>query len=114
MPCVRRGSRWLDLRSSSISGHSMSMLLEKASAVSPLARLKTSPALATVCGVWAVMLAVILVRGYVVPQRNTVYPIFSNAAREWTQSVDIYDVAVPRFIDKFRYAPIVAVSFVPL
>ena len=65
--------------------------------------------------IWAALLIAILVRGYLMPQRNSVYPIFANAAREWTQGIDIYDKTVPRAeLDRFRYAPIIAVGFTPL
>lgn len=57
----------------------------------------------------------ILIRAYFQPQRNSVYPIFSNAAREWSAGIDVYDRSLPRpNLDKYRYAPIVAAAFTPL
>jgi hypothetical protein len=61
------------------------------------------------------LLAGMLVRTYLQPQRNTVYPIFANAAREWNAGVDIYDQRRARpDLDKYRYAPLVAACFSPL
>jgi hypothetical protein len=69
---------------------------------------------ATACWIWAVLLGVLLVRAYLQPAKNTVYPIFANAVREWHEGIDLYD---PRFYhgvhDKYRYAPIVTVWFIP-
>src|SRR4051812_47311391 len=76
---------------------------------------KTRLALKVVIGVWAAVIAVILIRGFLEPRRNTVYPIFSTAARDWIAGVDIYDYNIPRGgIDKFRYPPMVATWFLPL
>jgi hypothetical protein len=61
---------------------------------------------------WMVLIIGMLVRSYLMPYRNSVYPIFANAAREWNASVDMYDVTLPRDgLDKFRYAPVVAAFF---
>ena len=48
--------------------------------------------------VWAAVLIFILVRSYLQPRRNSVYPIFGNAGREWTGGVDLYDrtIDLPR------------------
>jgi len=65
---------------------------------------------ALVFGVWTAFLVVVLVRSYLEPHQHSVYPIFANAAREWQQGVDIYHSTVPHdYLDRFRYAPIVAV-----
>ncbi|HYV38978.1 MAG TPA: glycosyltransferase family 87 protein [Gemmataceae bacterium] len=59
-------------------------------------------------------MVVILIRSYLYPTRNTVYPIFATAAREWGQGVDMYDLTIPRdHNERFRYAPIVAVALTP-
>jgi len=69
---------------------------------------------ALVFGVWTAFLVVVLVRSYLEPHQHSVYPIFANAAREWQQGVDIYHSTVPHdYLDRFRYAPIVAVCFAP-
>jgi hypothetical protein len=61
------------------------------------------------------LLTAILVRSVVQPCKHSVYPIFANAAREWCAGIDPYDRTIPRGdLDKFRYAPIVAATFVPL
>jgi hypothetical protein len=61
------------------------------------------------------LLIAILVRGYLQPHRNTVYPIFANAAREWSAGIDMYDRSVPRpQLDNYRYAPVVAAFFAAL
>jgi hypothetical protein len=68
--------------------------------------------LTTAFSIWAVLLISILVRAYLQPQRNTVYPIFANAARECSAGIDMYDRSVPRpELDSYRYAPVVAVFF---
>src|SRR5947208_2645912 len=64
---------------------------------------------------WAVLLVAVLARGYLQPHRNSVYPIFANAAREWQAGVDLYDPTLPRpGLDHYRYAPVVAACLVPL
>jgi Glycosyltransferase family 87 len=68
-----------------------------------------------VFGIWAGFLAFVLVRAYLNPGSRSVYPIFANAGREWLQGLDIYDVNVSHGpLDKFRYAPVVAVFFTAL
>src|SRR5579862_8238197 len=68
-----------------------------------------------VFGIWAAFLLTVLVRSYLHPDHHSVYPIFANAAREWQQGLDLYDFSISReSLDRFRYAPIVAVSFLPI
>ena len=68
-----------------------------------------------VFGIWAAFLAFVLVRAYLNPSTRSVYPIFANAGREWLQGLDIYDINVSHGpLDKFRYAPVVAVFFTAL
>jgi hypothetical protein len=67
--------------------------------------------------VWWVLAIGILVRIGMSsdPRRNSVYPIFSNAAREWERGVDLYDRSLPRDgLDNYRYAPVVAACFTGL
>jgi hypothetical protein len=66
-------------------------------------------------GLWGLALIIILCRGYLQPTRNSVYPIFANAGREWLAGVDLYDKTLQRPVqDHYRYAPIVAAAFSPL
>ena len=72
-------------------------------------------ALKIAVGAWAVLLAGMLVRAALQPEKHSVYPIFANAGREWVDGVDLYDRRLPRGdLDKFRYAPIVAAGFASL
>jgi hypothetical protein len=71
-------------------------------------------AIILVWAVWITVLSVVLVGSFVRPDRHSVYPIFANAAREWLEGVDIYDTSIVRDSpDQFRYAPVVAIFFVP-
>src|SRR5439155_13494455 len=64
--------------------------------------------------VWVGVLVFILVRAYFQPRRNSVYPIFGNAGREWTGGVDLYDRTIDRAdLDTFRYLPIIGAWFAP-
>jgi hypothetical protein len=69
---------------------------------------------AVIFGVWTVFLLVVLARAYWKPNVHSVYPIFANAARQWQQGVDIYDLALsPQHLDKFRYPPPAVLAFLP-
>jgi hypothetical protein len=66
-------------------------------------------------GTWIVLCVLMCVRSYVVVHRNSVYPIFSDAARNWVAGKNLYDehfLAVG--LDQYRYSPIVTVGLVPL
>ncbi len=64
---------------------------------------------------WTVVVLVISVRALVVPDKHTVYPIFSFAAQGWLQGEDIY-FSHDRHadLDAYRYSPAVAALLVPL
>jgi hypothetical protein len=61
-------------------------------------------------GLWTLTLLVIAIRCLVTPHIHSVFPIFSNAARNWLGGTGLYSAMG----DPYRYSPLVAVSFVPL
>src|SRR5690349_357426 len=68
----------------------------------------------TALWLWAGVLAVITWRAFFFPHVHTVYPIFSNAARNWLASDDAYYPTVDKDLDQYRYSPLVTALFVPL
>ena len=61
---------------------------------------------------WGVVLVVVSVRAVVSPDRHTVYPIFSTAARNWLAGGDLY---VPQpGLDDYRYSPMATALMSPL
>src|SRR5205823_3647952 len=58
---------------------------------------------------WAVSLIVIANGVWRHPLRSSVYPIFTEAARHWMAGQNLYEPNSP-----YRYAPIIAIGFVPL
>jgi Glycosyltransferase family 87 len=59
--------------------------------------------------VWAIILTVIVLRGWLSPT-NSVYPIYAQAARDWLAGHDLYLMRG----SPYRYSPPVAVMFAPL
>jgi hypothetical protein len=59
--------------------------------------------------VWTALLLVLCIRGLHNPRRNSVYPIFAGAARNFLAGADLYRVAD----GPYRYSPMVATLFVP-
>ncbi|HLN32954.1 MAG TPA: glycosyltransferase family 87 protein [Gemmataceae bacterium] len=59
---------------------------------------------------WTILIVAISVRGLLAPRHNSVYPIFSTAARNWVHGNNLYE----DLHDPYRYSPLVTVLFVPL
>lgn len=64
-------------------------------------------------GVWFAVLLVISVRVLLQPNRQTVYPIFVQAGRDWLAGDGLYG-KVNAGVDQFRYSPLVAATFAPM
>jgi len=58
---------------------------------------------------WATILIVICIRGLLSPQRNSVYPIFAGAARNFLAEIDLYAASA----GPYRYSPLVAALLLP-
>ena len=64
---------------------------------------------------WGGLLVVVLFLALYKPQGHTVYPIFANAGKTWSQGGDIYgDKRAQLDLDFFRYSPPVASFFAPM
>ena len=63
----------------------------------------------TAVAVWAALLLVLCIRGLHNPRRNSVYPIFAGAARNFAAGADLYRAAD----GPYRYSPLVATLLVP-
>jgi hypothetical protein len=59
--------------------------------------------------VWATILVVLCIRGLLSSRRNSVYPIFATAARDFWAGANLYRSAEA----PYRYSPLVAALFVP-
>jgi hypothetical protein len=60
--------------------------------------------------VWAILTAILCVRSFLAPERASVYPIFSEAARSWCRGEDCYRAVLH---DQYRYSPPATVLLVP-
>jgi hypothetical protein len=60
--------------------------------------------------VWILLPAVVCVRSFFQPERSSVYPIFSEAARSWCRGEDCYRLAMH---DHYRYSPSATALLVP-
>ena len=61
---------------------------------------------------WAILLIAVCFRASILPQQHTVYPIYSNAARNWLASRDLY---LPQpGLDDYRYSPSATALLAPL
>src|SRR5438105_10928453 len=58
---------------------------------------------------WATILIIICIRGLLNPQRNSVYPIFAGAARNFLAEIDLYAASA----GPYRYSPLVAALLLP-
>src|SRR5260370_3357102 len=58
---------------------------------------------------WATILIVICIRGLLSQQRNSVYPIFAGAARNFLAEIDLYAASA----GPYRYSPLVAALLLP-
>lgn len=61
---------------------------------------------------WLVLLIAIACRSAWSPQRNSVYPIYADAGRNWLAGQTCYGYLRPDH-DIFRFSPVVAAAFVP-
>jgi hypothetical protein len=60
--------------------------------------------------VWGILTLILCGRSFLAPQRATVYPIFSEAARGWCRGEDCYRTVLQ---DQYRYSPPATVLLVP-
>jgi hypothetical protein len=67
----------------------------------------------TVIGLWTLALVIICFRTFFFPNTHSVYPIFSNAARNWLAGEDAYFPTDHRNLDQYRYAPVITVLLIP-
>jgi hypothetical protein len=65
--------------------------------------------LAMVLAVWAAIVIVVCIRGLNNPRRNSVYPIFAGAARNFLAGADLYRTSY----GPYRYSPLAAALLVP-
>src|SRR5208282_6813855 len=63
-------------------------------------------------GALALAVTVIGLRSFVCPHRNSVYPIYAQAARDWLAGASLYGLH-PDQPDLYRYTPSTAVLMVP-
>src|SRR5439155_4890963 len=61
--------------------------------------------------VWAAALVLLGGKALLWPHRNSVYPIFAGAGRNWREAGDLY--ATPAGREPYRYSPLVAAFFAP-
>src|SRR5690349_8338340 len=62
--------------------------------------------------IWAAAIVLLGGKALLWPHRNSVYPIFAGAGRDWRQSADLYETT-PDGREPYRYSPLVAAFFVP-
>jgi hypothetical protein len=68
-----------------------------------------------VVGFWLTLLLLMCLRAAVWPQRNTVYPIYSDAGQSWMHGANLYDQHYQLVgLDQHRYSPTATLAFVPL
>lgn len=68
----------------------------------------------TALAVWAIVLLVVCTRAFVQPNNRTVYPIFSDSARLWWNTDELYEPHRPDNVwPGYRYSPTFAILFSP-
>src|SRR5262245_21543334 len=65
-----------------------------------------------IVSLWLLLLLAIGARSAWAPARNSVYPIFAQAGRNWHAGLTCYGL-VRAHLDIFRFSPVVAAAFVP-
>jgi hypothetical protein len=62
--------------------------------------------------VWTIVVVACCVHALVKPRGNSLYPLYSEAARHWLAGKDMYGELAPGF-DRYRYSPLAAVLVAP-
>src|SRR5207245_1638042 len=72
------------------------------------------------CAIWVVLVLVIVVKSYLFPTKQTVYPNYLNAGEHWLEGTDAYEMRrdeagkfIPR-MSSYRYSPLVSALYTPL
>lgn len=80
----------------------------------PFLKIQTDTLFRSVVALWMVVIAVVAIRGYLQPRKNSVYPIYYLAAENFLRSGPVYgNQNHDQGIDVYRYPPCCTVLFLP-
>src|SRR5262245_41843338 len=106
MPAVARDSRWL--RSPKSSAGNLEGCVMRPERM-PAAICGWCPWTKVALGVWFVILTAVVTHAACRPMSNSVYPLYSSAARRWMCGTDLYR----NLQEAYRYSPLATASLAP-